>query len=120
MDFSRVLCVDGDASFLLALKRGLERHGFDVITAAHGVDALIRYESHSGDFAALVIDHDMPVMNGLDLTRSVRAMGFEGRIIIMAGNLTSGDLRACQEYKISGFFTKPFDADLLATMFGRG
>jgi hypothetical protein len=43
-------------------------------------------------------------------------MGYQGRIIVMAGNLTVEELRAYEPHAISGFFSKPFDPSLLATM----
>ena len=40
MNISRILCVDDDAPMQAALKTGLGMHGFEVITASHGIDAL--------------------------------------------------------------------------------
>jgi CheY-like chemotaxis protein len=116
MNFFRILCVDDNSSFLLALKLGLERYGFEVITAAHGADALMQYKANSGDFGAIVTDNDMPQMNGLEFVRAARKMGFKGRIVVMSGNLTLEKLRGYQDCEINGFFTKPFDTSLLATM----
>jgi CheY-like chemotaxis protein len=112
---SRILCVDGDPSTLAALKIGLERYGFDVIRASHGIDALMQFKANS-DFDAVVTAHDLPQANGLELIRSVRQMGYRGRIILMANNLTVKDLRAYEPHAISGFFSRPFDPSTLATM----
>jgi chemosensory pili system protein ChpA (sensor histidine kinase/response regulator) len=112
----RILFVDDNVQLQSILKIGLERCGFEVITASDGIDALMQFKAHSGDFGAIVTDNDMPRMNGLELVWSVREMGFRGRIIIISSLLNREDLRAYQEYAISGFFHKPFDLDLLATM----
>jgi CheY-like chemotaxis protein len=108
--------VDDNAPLLSVLKLGLERLGFEVTTASDGVDALGKFHGHSGGFSAIVTDNDMPHMNGLKLVHSVRSMGFKGRIVVISSLLKSDDRRAYQEYAISGFFHKPFDLDLLATM----
>lgn len=113
---SRILCVDDDPSLLVALKTGLEFYGFKVITAPHGVDALTQYKAHAGDFKAIVTDNDMPQMNGWEFVRSVREIGFEGRIVVVSGHLSVESLRQYQDFSISGFFHKPFEMSLLATM----
>jgi len=101
---------------LFVLKIGLERHGFEVITASDTIDALMKVKAHSGDFCAMVTDHDMPEMNGLELARSVRNIGFKGRIAVMSGRLKVEDLRAYKGLGISGFFHKPFEVGSLAAM----
>jgi DNA-binding response OmpR family regulator len=95
---------------------GLEMNGFEVVTAGDGVEALREFKAQPGDFGAIVTDHDMPKMNGAEFVRSVREIGFKGRIVVMSGRLTVQDLRAYQNYAISGFFHKPFQVSLLATM----
>ena len=114
--FFRILCVEDNPLLHMPLKIGLRAYGFEVITASHGIDALMQYKAHSGDFSAIVTDNDMPHMNGLEFVRAVREIGFKGRIVVMSGNLKAEDLRAYQDYAISGFFHKPFEISLLATM----
>ena len=118
--FFRILCVDDNPSLQLALKMGLGAYGFEVITASHGIDALMQYKTHSGNFGTIVTDNDMPHMNGLDLVRSLRGIGFNGRIVVVSGNLKVEDLRAYQNHAISGFFHKPFEIGMLATMLLQG
>ena len=114
--FFRILCVDDNVSVLQALKIGLEGYGFDVITASHGMEALMQFKAHGGNFGAIVTDNDMPQMNGMEFVRSVRKIGFKGRIVVMSGYFEPEDLRAYHEHTISGFFHKPFETSLLATM----
>lgn len=116
MNHFRILCVDDNPSLHLTLKTGLGIYGFEVTTASHGIDALMQYKAHSGDFSAIITDNDMPQMNGLEFVRSVREIGFKGQIIVMSGNLKPEALRAYQHYNISGFFHKPFEMSLLAEM----
>jgi CheY-like chemotaxis protein len=112
----RVLCVDDNPSLLQVLKTSLEHYGCEIVTAGHGIEALREFKAHSGDFAAIVTDHDMPQMNGAEFVRSVRGIGFQGRIVVMSGRLTVEDLGAYQDHAISGFFHKPFEMSLLAAM----
>lgn len=114
--FFRILCVEDNPSLQGVLKAGLKAYGFEVITASHGMDALTQYKAHGGDFGAILTDNDMPRMNGGELVRSLREIGFKGRIVVMSGNFKPEDLRAYHAHAVSGFFHKPFETDLLATM----
>jgi len=58
----------------------------------------------------------MPQMNGLEFVRTIREIGYKGRIMVMSGRLNVKDLHAYQEHTISGFFHKPFETSLLAAM----
>jgi CheY-like chemotaxis protein len=116
MNISRILCVDDDAPMQAALKTGLGMHGFEVITASHGIDALVQYKALAGDFGTIVTANEMPQMDGLEFVRSVRKIGFKGRIVVIFGDLKPEHLRAYQDYAISGFFHKPFEVGLLAAM----
>jgi DNA-binding NtrC family response regulator len=113
--FSRILCVDDDATLQRTLKRGLENYGFEVVTASPGFDAMMQYKAHHGQFGVIVLGHTPPP-NGSGLAGSVRKMGYRGRIIVMASNLTVEELRAYEPHAISGFFSRPFDPSTLATM----
>jgi CheY-like chemotaxis protein len=115
-EFFRVLCVDDNLDFQRPLKMGLRSYGLDVITASHGLDGLTQYRAHDGHFGAIVSDHDMPQMNGLEFIRSLREMGYSGRIALMSGRLKAEDLYAYQSYRICGFFSKPFDIGMLVEL----
>ena len=112
----RILCVDDDPTFRTMLKISLESCGIEVITASHGVDALMQFKAFDGQFNSVVTDHDMPSMNGLTFVASLRDRGYAGRIVIMSGRLGTDDLEQYVNHKISGFFHKPFEVGLLAAM----
>jgi CheY-like chemotaxis protein len=76
----------------------------------------MQYKANAGNFGTIVTDNDMPQMNGLEFVRSLREIGFKGRIVVMSGHFKPEDLRAYQAHAISGFFHKPFEMNLLATM----
>ena len=116
MKLCRILCVEDNASLQFTLKTGLERYGFEVIVASNGIEALTQFQTHLGEFSAILTDNEMPHMNGLEFIRSVREIGYKGRIVVMSGNFKPKDLLAYQSHAISGFFHKPFDIGLLATM----
>ncbi len=112
----RLLCVDDDPALLRMLALGFGRSGIEVVTASHGIDALMQFRAHEGHFDAILTDTDMGTMNGPTFVKTVRGLGYRGRILVMSGRLTSSD---CREYigeKISGFLTKPFEINMVATL----
>jgi DNA-binding response OmpR family regulator len=113
--FFRILCVDDDSLPQQALITGLANYGFEVVTASPGFDAMMQFKTHQGRFGAIVVGH-APQTNGSEFARSVRDMGYEGRIIVMASRLTAEELHAYEPHAISGFFSKPFDPAMLAAM----
>jgi CheY-like chemotaxis protein len=117
MNSARVLCVDDDALFVALLKIGLESHGFEVITAKHGLDALKEIRGHADEFDAILTASDMPEMNGLELVRSLRKQEFKGRIVVMSGNLKPSDVEAFSAQGISTFVKKPFNLSRLIALF---
>lgn len=114
--FFRLLCVDDNPALLQALKLGFGAYGFEVVTALHGFDALMRFQAHNGNFAAILTDTNMPNMNGVVLVKYLRVLGYRGPILVMSGGLTVSDGRAYQDYAVSGFLSKPFEISMVATM----
>ena len=112
----RILVVDDDASLLAGLKASLSHWGFEVHTASQGVEAMTQFRANANDFTAIVTDLEMPKMGGLAFVQSVRDAGYKGRIVVMSGRLSTSELRSFETLRISGFFTKPFDVGMLATM----
>jgi len=116
---SRILVVDDELALLGILKIGLMRWGYEVLTACQGVDAMIQLRANEGKISAIVTDVDMPQMGGLEFIRAAREAGFKGRIVIMSGRMMPDELKAFQDCRVSGFFSKPFNISILARMLSR-
>jgi DNA-binding NtrC family response regulator len=116
----RVLCVEDDGAYRNILAQGLEKVGFDAVMASDGRDALVQFQKNVGGFEAILTDSDMPEMDGLEMVREVRRLGYKGRIVVMSGNLSLKRMEAFGECNVSGFFRKPFDLAMLATLLSEG
>ena len=109
----RLLCVEDEQPLLTVLSMALTHHGFEVVKATNGIDALAQYLDHGGSFTAIITDHDMPDLNGLEFIRQARGAGFTREIFLMSGRLAPSDLLAYGELGINGFLQKPFGIDAL-------
>ena len=67
----RLLIVDDNVATRYALRKRLERHGYDVLEAGTGTDGLALIESEAID--ALILDVNLPDMSGFDIVRILRA-----------------------------------------------
>lgn len=67
---SRVLIVDDEPAFLHQISTCLEKHGYEVVTARNGKDALVIADEQELDL--ILLDIIMPVLNGVELTKILR------------------------------------------------
>ena len=67
---NKILIVDDDPAFRLMLSQFLKKNKFDVCQAEDGMEAIERFESEYPDM--VLMDAEMPVMNGIDACRRIR------------------------------------------------
>ncbi len=77
---------------------------------------MMQFRAEDGNFGALLIDHGSPKPTGLDFIQQVRALGYQGRVLLMATRLSPLECRTYQDCALSGIFSKPFDIGMVATM----
>ncbi len=104
-----------DEDGVRALARGaLERHGYTIIEACDGEDALARYVRHTGRVALLLTDIIMPRMSGPDLAQRIQAMQPDIRVLYISGYTDSTLVHESVATESVAFLQKPFTPDALA------
>ncbi len=78
-----LLCIDDDLGVLEALKMVLERAGYSVLTASRGRHGLELLSAHPVDL--VVLDYEMPCLNGLDAAREIKRRRPDMPIIMNSG-----------------------------------
>ncbi|MCC2638697.1 MAG: putative sensor histidine kinase [Moraxellaceae bacterium] len=110
---------DNPVSQLLVAEM-LKRMGCEVDVVGNGHDAL---QAASGrDYDLVFMDFHMPVMNGLDATRAIRAQEAGDRhvpIIAMTAAALQGDIERCQQAGMDGFMPKPIRLQELTRIVGQ-
>jgi CheY-like chemotaxis protein len=98
----------------------LARHGHQVTVVADGRDALAAVRSES--FDAVLMDVQMPEMDGIEATRAIRALGgAKGSvpIIAMSAAATEDDAEQCRAAGMDGHMAKPLDTAKVFALIGR-
>lgn len=108
-----VLVVDDDEHVGRIAALILTQKGYEVLRASNGLEALMVYSSYRQRIDLVLIDVDMPQMNGFELAARIRARDPARRILLISGG-ASEDLGNQKDYP---FLAKPFvSAQLLAAV----
>jgi CheY-like chemotaxis protein len=93
----------------------LDMMGFEVSTAANGLEG-VRAAGADPDLAIVLMDCQMPVMDGLSAVRAIRAAEPAGKripIVALTGNAMPGDREACLAAGMDDYLAKPFSLKAL-------
>jgi two-component system, chemotaxis family, chemotaxis protein CheY len=109
---ARILVAEDVPDLRDLLERIFALDGHDVITATDGFEALARYAQ--GSFDLICSDLDMPRLDGIELTRAVRADAADVvPILMVSGSASEDDIREAHAAGISAFLPKPFNPSRL-------
>ncbi|MFG2488850.1 MULTISPECIES: response regulator transcription factor [Streptomyces] len=108
---ARILVVDDEPAVREALRRSLAFEGYAVQTAVDGLDALDRAASYAPDL--IVLDIQMPRMDGLTAARRLRASGSVTPILMLTARDTVGDRVTGLDAGADDYLVKPFELDEL-------
>ncbi len=112
----RVLLVEDNPVNQLVAKGMLGKLGCDVVVAAHGVEALDQLEHD--EFDLVLMDCNMPVMDGYEASRQIRQSGRWPHLPIVAltANAMSEERERCRAAGMSDYLAKPFRREELAAL----
>lgn len=110
----RILVVEDNPINQLLVIKLLERRGYDTTVAENGRIALAAYENK--DFDIILMDLQMPELDGYETTRVIREMeGEKGTIpiVAMTAHTIKGELEKCANIGMNDYISKPFDSSEL-------
>ncbi len=102
----RILVVEDDADTADYILKGLREAGFTAEHVADGRDGL--YMASSADFDAIVMDRMVPGMDGLSVTKAVRAAGVQTPILILSALAHLDERVTGLRAGADDYLTKPF------------
>jgi two-component system cell cycle sensor histidine kinase/response regulator CckA len=108
-----ILVVDDEDQIREMTKKSLETHGYRVITASDGKEAIALYSQHREEIKAVLMDMMMPVMDGPASIRELHKINHGVKIIAVSGLTEKDKLAKVDETHIHAFLTKPYTAEKL-------
>ena len=108
---ARVLVTDDTPANRQLIRLVLDRAGLTVDEAENGLEAVRKATETPYDL--LLMDMQMPVMDGLAATVQLRKARMKQPIIALTANVMQGDRERCEQAGCSAFLTKPIDRDRL-------
>ena len=120
--YSILLVEDNLTNQKLAIGQ-LKKLGYDVLIAHHGIEALQCLFDQKQSVDLVLMDCQMPVMDGFEATRQIRARhaqsGTHLPIIAMTANAMKGDKELCVQAGMDDYISKPVTLDNLRTVIRR-
>ncbi len=107
---ARILVVDDEIEIVRALERSLAAHGYEVLTARSGEEALEVMTHHRPDL--MLLDLGLPGMSGLEVCRRVREHSAVPIIVLTALDAESDKVTAL-DLGADDYLTKPFGVEEL-------
>ncbi len=111
---ARILVTDDNEANQQLIGLRLIRAGAEVVTALNGQEALdrVREAIESGrSFDAVIMDMQMPVLDGYEAVRQLRAGGFTAPIVAVTAYAMSDDREECLRLGCDDFISKPIEWD---------
>jgi CheY-like chemotaxis protein len=115
----RILVADDNAINRRVAELMLKHAGFTVDMASDGSEAVEAHTSRPYD--VILMDSQMPVMDGFEATRRIRQLDQPQPVIIaITANALSGERERCLSLGMDDYVSKPFTAEQLRTVVRKG
>lgn len=111
----KVLIAEDEASIREFIVINLKRSGYDVVEAENGEEAINKYEEENGNIDVAVLDIMMPLKDGLEVCKYLRAKSSKIGIIMLAAKTQEMDKVTGLLVGADDYVTKPFSpSELMA------
>ena len=108
-----VLVADDEPAILEVIVGTLEAHNYRCFTAEDGTDALALYFERRAAINLVITDLHMGIMDGVTLTRSLRKLNPEVKVIVSSGHVQKESQEALESLGVKVILEKPYTAEKL-------
>jgi two-component system, cell cycle sensor histidine kinase and response regulator CckA len=108
-----ILVVDDEPDVRRVTKAALVGHGYEVVTADNGAEAVALYASLSADIRAVITDMSMPVMDGPATIRALLKLNPSVKLLAVSGLMERDKVAPLVRTGLVTFLNKPFSTPRL-------
>ncbi|MDR2952166.1 MAG: response regulator, partial [Treponema sp.] len=108
MPYGKVMIVDDVESNLYVAKGLMAFYELSIDTAVSGYEVIEKVKNGKV-YDIIFMDHMMPVMDGIETTKAIRALGYKAPIVALTANALTGQMEMFLENGFDGFISKPID-----------
>ncbi len=112
----RVAFVDDEVALATLADRAMSLYGCEPVVFTDPAAALEAFRETPGAFDALITDHAMPGLTGLELIRAVRALRPNLPVILTSGFLTASHREEAERHGVDAIVPKPCSIEQLASV----
>ncbi|WP_226391116.1 GAF domain-containing hybrid sensor histidine kinase/response regulator [Penaeicola halotolerans] len=113
-----LLLAEDDELSQIFTKRLLEKEGYEVTLVTDGGKAWEAAQHHT--FDAMLLDSNMPIINGIDLTAKLRTeLKYERPIFSISAHIDEEHMLRCKKAGVSAFINKPFTKSDINEVLGK-
>jgi len=111
-----ILIVEDETAIRSVINDVLTRNGYRVISASNGTDGVAAYARHAAEIEVVLTDVMMPMLDGVEMTRTLRKMNPDVRVIVCTGQATEFRQAELRELGVKVFLQKPYASEKLLTV----
>ncbi|MHA3774547.1 PAS domain S-box protein [Verrucomicrobiota bacterium sgz303538] len=108
-----ILVVDDEEGVRDVTQAVLRKNNYEVLVAADGTEALAAFAQRPRDVSVVVTDVVMPHIDGVALTRALRKLNPDVRVVASTGHAQNHRAAELRSLDVQGFLNKPFSAETL-------
>lgn len=106
-----LLLVDDEHAIAELVAKFLRRHGHQITAVTHADEAWTMLSSAPDAYDAIIVDLNMPGINGVEFARRARALPYLRPIVVITGRVTDADRQALAGVDVTAILGKPFTFD---------
>ena len=108
-----VLIVEDTISCAKMLAKSISKYNVDTVCVYNGQEAVDQVKKDISKYAIILMDNQMPVMDGMNATEIIRSLGYEKPIIGVTGDVMDEDVQKFREKGANEVLRKPVKNDNL-------
>jgi len=105
--------VDDEESIRIMTGKTLEQHGYQVLVASEGSEAVTLFAQHRAQIGAVLTDLMMPLMDGTILIRTLNKMAPGVKVMATTGAMDAAQLAAVRRLGVKIILRKPYSTQVL-------